>query len=59
MSVDETKTCNMHTKEKEKSGTCCQVGNEQENAEALTYEQSFVNKVHSVVYMDKVKEKHE
>jgi hypothetical protein len=24
MSIDETKTCNMHTKEKEKSGTCCQ-----------------------------------
>ena len=24
MSIDEEKTCNMHTKEKEKSGTCCQ-----------------------------------
>ena len=24
MSVDETKCCNMHTKEKENSGTCCQ-----------------------------------
>jgi len=24
MPIDETKTCNMHTKEKEKSGTCCQ-----------------------------------
>ena len=59
MSIDETKTCNMHTKEKEKSGTCCQVGNDQENAEALTYEQSFVNKVHSMVYMDETKEKHE
>ena len=30
----------MHTKEKEKSGTCCQVKDEQENAEALTYEHS-------------------
>ena len=28
----------MHTKEKEKSGTCCQVGDEQENAEQRTYE---------------------
>jgi len=34
----------MHTKEKEKSGTCCQVGNVKENAEALTYEQSFITK---------------
>jgi len=59
MSIDEKQTCNMHTKEKEKSGTCCQVGNDQENAEALTYEQSFVNKVHSMVYMDETKEKHE
>ena len=24
MSVDEKKTCNMHTSEKEKSGACCQ-----------------------------------
>jgi hypothetical protein len=24
MSIDETKCCNMHTKEKEKAGTCCQ-----------------------------------
>ena len=59
MSIDVKKTCNTHTKEKEKSGTCCQVGNDQENAEALTYEQSFVNKVHSMVYMDETKEKHE
>jgi len=59
MPIDAKKTCNTHTKEKEKSGTCCQVGNDQENAEALTYEQSFVNKVHSMVYMDETKEKHE
>ena len=38
MPIDETKTCNMHTKEKEKSGTCCQIKDEQENAEQLTYE---------------------
>jgi len=59
MPIKEKQTCNMHTKEKEKSGTCCQVKDEQENAEALTYEQSFVNKVHSMVYMDETKEKHE
>jgi len=35
--IDETKCCNMHTKEKEKSGTCCQT-KEKDNAEALTYE---------------------
>ena len=28
----------MHSKEKEKSGTCCQMGNAKENAEQLTYE---------------------
>ena len=43
MSIEEKQTCNMHTKEKEKSGTCCQK-EQQENAEALTYEQSFVTK---------------
>ena len=59
MPIDEKKTCNMHTSEKEKSGTCCQKKDDQENAEALTYEQSFVNKVHSMVYMDETKEKHE
>ena len=30
MSVDETKCCNMHTKEKEESGTCCQIKEEEE-----------------------------
>ena len=35
MSVDETKCCNMHTKEKEESGTCCQI---KEDAEQTTYE---------------------
>ena len=59
MPIDAKKTCNTHTKEKEKSGTCCQVGDDQEREEALTYEQSFVNKVHSMVYMDETKEKHE
>ena len=39
MPIDETKTCNMHTKEKEKSGTCCQEG-KKERAEQATYEHS-------------------
>ena len=30
----------MHTSKKEKSGTCCQIKDEQENAEQLTYEHS-------------------
>ena len=38
MPINEEKTCNMHTKEKEKSGTCCQVGDDKENAEQRTYE---------------------
>ena len=37
MSIDETKCCNRHTKEKEKSGECCQQ-NDQDDAETLTYE---------------------
>jgi len=53
MPIDEKQTCNMHTKEKEKSGTCCQKKDDQERAESLTYEQSFVNKVHSMVYMER------
>ena len=38
MSVEEKQICNMHTKEKEKSGTCCQEKDAQENAEQLTDE---------------------
>ena len=34
----------MHTKEKEKSGTCCQIKDEQENAEQLTYEYTIKTK---------------
>ena len=37
MPIDKTKCCNIHTEEKEKSGECCQL-DEQENAESLTYE---------------------
>ena len=42
MPIDETKTCNMHTKEKEKSGTCCQTKSIHELAKenpTLTYRQ--------------------
>ena len=38
MSIEEKQTCNMHTREKEKSGTCCRVKEEQEQAEQETYE---------------------
>jgi len=38
MPIDETKTCNMHTNEKKDNGTCCQVKDEKDNAEQLTYE---------------------
>ena len=37
MSVDEKRICSTHTKEKEKSGTCCQV-DEKEKAQQQTYE---------------------
>ena len=37
MPIDETKRCNIHTKEKEDKGECCQQSN-QEDAESLTYE---------------------
>ena len=33
MSVEKTECCNMHTKEKEKSGTCCQTKDEEEKTE--------------------------
>ena len=38
MPIKEKQTCTTHTKEKEESGICCQVGNEKEHAEQLTYE---------------------
>ena len=40
MSIDKTKCCNTHTEEKEKSGECCQLEN-QEKAEQDTYEHSI------------------
>ena len=50
MSVKEKKCCGTHSKEKEDKGECCQQ-EEQERAEALTYEQSFIT--------IETKEKHE
>jgi len=38
MSIEEKQTCNMHTKEKENLGTCCQTKKEKDNTETLTYE---------------------
>ena len=40
MPIDKTKCCKTHTEEKEKSGECCQVG-EQKNSEQATYEHSL------------------
>ena len=45
----------MHSKEKEDTGECCQV-EAQERAEALTYEQTFINKSHSVIDSSQTKE---
>jgi hypothetical protein len=39
MSIDETKTCATHTKEKERLGICCQE-EDQKKAEQQTYEHS-------------------
>ena len=44
MSIEEKQTCNMHTKEKEKSGTCCRVKEDQDKAEQQTYEHSIKTK---------------
>ena len=35
MPVDETKCCNMHTKEKEEAGTCCQIKEDKEQPKEL------------------------
>jgi len=43
MSVDKTKCCGIHTQEKEDKGECCQQ-EDQERAEALTYEHSIKTK---------------
>ena len=38
MSIDPKKCCGMHSKEKEDNGECCQISEEKDRAEALTYE---------------------
>ena len=43
MSIDKTKRCSIHTKEKKENGECCQL-EEQDRAEALTYEHSIKTK---------------
>ena len=50
MSIDKTKCCKTHTKEKEKSGECCQL-EKHEDAFTLTFE----NEVNT----SKQKERHE
>ena len=42
MPIDETKCCEGHTKKKEESGECCQIG-EQRKAEQQTYEHSLMS----------------
>ena len=44
MPIDRKKCCGTHSKEKEDKGECCQTKDEQENAEALTYEHSIKTK---------------
>ena len=41
MPIDETKCCEGHTKKKEESGECCQLG-EKQRAEQQTYEHSLM-----------------
>jgi len=43
MSIDKTKCCDAHSKEKEDNGECCQQ-EEQERAEQRTYEHSIKTK---------------
>ena len=50
MSIDKTKCCKTHTKEKEESGECCQL-DKQEDAFSLTFENETT--------ASKNKEKHE
>ena len=57
MPIDLKKCCGMHSKEREDSGKCCQ--EKQERAEALTYEQTFINKSHFVVDSPKQKDTNE
>ena len=42
--TEEKETCSTHTKEKEKSGICCQENVDQEKAEQQTYEYTIKTK---------------
>ena len=42
MPIDKTKCCEGHTKKKEESGECCQLG-EKQRAEQQTYEHSLMS----------------
>ena len=44
MPIEEKQTCNMHTREKEKSGTCCQLSEDKDRAEQQTYEYTLKTK---------------
>ena len=56
MPIDPKKCCGMHSKEREDSGECCQI-EDQERAEALTYEQSFVTSERVATGLPEHKEK--
>ena len=68
MPIDETKCCEGHTKKKELSGECCQIG-EQQKAEQQTYEHSPMSlSIHALAKsnptktyreLEKMKEQHE
>ena len=57
MSIDPKKCCGTHSKEKEDSGECCQLEDDKERAEALTYEQSFVTSERVATGLPEHKEK--
>jgi len=55
--IDPKKCCGMHSKEREDSGECCQLEDEKDRAEALTYEQSFVTSERITSGLPEYKEK--
>ena len=57
MPIDPKKCCGIHSKEREDSGECCQLEDEKDRAEALTYEQSFVTSERIASGLPEYKEK--
>ena len=57
MPIDPKKCCGIHSKESEDSGECCQLEDEKDRAEALTYEQSFVTSERIASGLPEYKEK--